>query len=78
MVDVRNYKSEIPEYVKTLYEQTLYIHGGRLFNLLPEDIRGYNGSPDGFKCLLDKIWGGYLLETVSKTSEKRILGLHVD
>ena len=54
MVDIRNYRSEVPEYVKTLYEQTLAIHGGRMFNLLPEEVRCFNGSVDGFKHLLDK------------------------
>ena len=47
MIDIKKYKYDIPEYVKTLFEQTLAAHGGKLFNMLPEDLRGFDGSLDG-------------------------------
>ena len=40
--------------VKTLVDSSFAIHGPRLFNSLPKDIRNYNGSVEGFKGRLDK------------------------
>ena len=34
--------------------QSLYFHGGNLFNSLPPYIRNYTGIKDGFKLLMDK------------------------
>ena len=40
--------------VKSLRELSFKIHGGRLFNAIPKNIRNMAGSMEDFKELLDK------------------------
>ena len=44
MVNIRSYKSNIPTQAKNLIDQFLEVHGGRLFNLLPVDLRIFEGT----------------------------------
>ena len=53
MVDIRTYKSNAPSQAKNLIDQSLGVHGGRLFNLLPIDLRNFEGTTDQFKTHLD-------------------------
>ena len=53
MVNVRMYRSDTPSQAKNLKDQSLGVHGGRLFNLLPVDLRNFEGSRDEFKTSLD-------------------------
>ena len=39
---------------KTMRDQSLVIHGGRIFNLLPQDIRDWSGSAHYLKRKLDE------------------------
>ena len=39
--------------VKTIKESSFLVHGPRLFNELPKNLREYGGSPAGFKSRLD-------------------------
>ena len=34
-------------------EQSLIVHGGQIFNLLPYDIKNWSGSADTFKSMID-------------------------
>ena len=54
MVKIKNYKSNITAQAKNLIDQSLGVHGGGLFNLLPVDIRNFEGSTDAFKMKLDE------------------------
>ena len=42
---------------RALREQSLAVHGGRIFNLLPVELRNWTGSKDGFKTKLDAFLG---------------------
>ena len=53
MIKIRTYKSNAPSHAKNLIDQSLGVHGGSLFNLLPVDLRNFEGSTDQFKTLLD-------------------------
>ena len=53
MIEIPILNSKVPEYVKTLRDQSLTVHGGRLFNCLPYEIRGWTGSKETFKTMLD-------------------------
>merc|ERR1712240_471814 len=44
---------DIPAQAKNLIDQSLGVHGGRLFNLLPIDIRNFEGTTIEFKTCLD-------------------------
>ena len=58
------YKKCADTWSQKLWDQSLNIHGGKLFNSLPPNIRSFNGLTDpdvsittrinGFKSLLDK------------------------
>ena len=52
MITIRKCKSNIPAMAVRMAEQSLSVNGGKLFNMLPESIRGFSGSLDGFKTLL--------------------------
>ena len=54
MIDIRKYMSNIPIYVKNSIKQTLGVHGGKLFNMLPAEIRGHHGSLETFKSTLNE------------------------
>ena len=43
-----------PRYVQTIKEGSFAIHGPRLFNVLPREIRELEGDIDCFKFELDK------------------------
>ena len=53
MITITKCKSNTPAMVVRMAEQSLSVNGGKLFNMLPETIRGFSGSLDGFKTLLD-------------------------
>ena len=53
MVNIRKYRSNTTNQAKNLIDQNLGVHGGGLFNLLPVDIRNFDGSTDDFKIRLD-------------------------
>ena len=38
---------------KKMRDQSLIVHGGRIFNMLPREIRDHMGTKDTFKSLLD-------------------------
>ena len=42
-----------PMYIQTIKENSFMIHGPRLFNAIPKDLREYTGEPEGFKSKLD-------------------------
>ena len=54
LVDIPVLKSKVPAYVKTIRDQSLTVHGGRLFNSLPSHIRNCTENKESFKNLLDK------------------------
>ena len=54
MIVIRSYKATTPSQAKNLIDQSLGVHGGRLFNLLPSYIRNFEGSTDEFKTQLDE------------------------
>ena len=43
-----------PNYVQTLRENSFSVHGPRLFNELPKEIRNFDGALDTFKRKLDE------------------------
>ena len=53
MINIRTYRSDAPAHAKNLIDQSLGVHGGNLFNLLPVEIRNFEGPMDQFKALLD-------------------------
>ena len=53
MINIRTYRSDAPAHAKNLIDQSLGAHGGNLFNLLPVEIRNFEGPTDQFKALLD-------------------------
>jgi hypothetical protein len=54
LVDVAQYHSQAPAAVRRAREASLSVHGAKLFNLLPRDIRDINtGTVDMFKGRLD-------------------------
>ena len=53
MITIRNYKSDIPALAKNLIDQSLGVHGGSLFNLLPWELRNFEGTVEDFKIRLD-------------------------
>ena len=54
MVTITPHKSNTPVLAKNMIDQSLAVHGGRLFNLLPEKLRSYIGIVEGFKTQLDE------------------------
>ena len=38
---------------RNMRDQSLVVHGGRIYNLLPRKIRDFSGPKEGFKVLLD-------------------------
>ena len=54
MIQLRNYKSNTPAVAINMIEQSLAVNGGKLFNMIPDSIRGYVGSIDEFKSKLDE------------------------
>ena len=54
LVDIPVLKSKVPAYVKTIRDQSLTVHGGRLFNSLPSNIRNCTENKESFKILLDE------------------------
>ena len=55
MVSIRSYKVSTPTQAKNLIDQSLGVHGGCLFNLLPFEIRNFEGTTDKFETQLDNI-----------------------
>ena len=53
MIVLSKKNSKIPAKALSLRDQSLSIHGGKLFNLLPRELRDFNGTKGGFKVLLD-------------------------
>ena len=53
MVTIKTYKSTTPALAKNMIEQNLVVHGGNLFNMLLERLRGYSGMVNGFKLQLN-------------------------
>merc|ERR1712208_184926 len=53
MIHIKKYRSNSTTQAKNSIDQSLGVHGGGLFNLLPVDIRNFEGSTDQFKTLLD-------------------------
>ena len=53
MVDIPFLKSNVRNSIKTLRDQSLKVHGGRMYNLLPVEIRDFTGTLNDFKSLLD-------------------------
>jgi len=54
MINIPPCKTNFSSQAKKRRKQSLVVHGGRIFNLLPHHIRGYTGDKDGFKLNLDK------------------------
>ena len=54
MIHIKKYRSNSTTQAKNLIDQSLGVHGGGLFNLLPVDIRNFEGSTDNFKMRLDE------------------------
>ena len=53
IIDIPQSKSSYSAIARHMRDQSLVVHGGRIFNLLPHNIRNWNGTKDGFKELLD-------------------------
>merc|ERR1712105_234439 len=53
MISIPHSKSNCSAIAKHMRDQSLVVHGGRIFNLLPHDIRSWSGTKDGFKEKLD-------------------------
>ena len=53
MVNIPILKSEVPKGIVTLRDQSLSVHGGKLYNSLPQGIRDFRGSKETFKLKLD-------------------------
>ena len=53
MISISKINSKIPKSALTLRYQSLAVHGGKLYNLLPSNIRDCEGSKEGFKIILD-------------------------
>ena len=58
MVNIPFLNSKVKESVKTLREQSLLVHGGRMFNLLPVKMRNFIGPKKEFKMMLDEFLAG--------------------
>ena len=54
MVKILILDSKVRDSVKTLREQSLKVHGGRMFNLLPVEIRIFIRPMEDFKVMLDE------------------------
>ena len=50
-------RASIPGRIQTLKEDSFMVHGPRLFNEIPKDLREFAGSPDTFKAKLDSYLG---------------------
>ena len=57
-VNIPVLNSKVKSSVKTLKEQSLLVHGGRMFNLLPVKLRNVIGSKEDFKIMLDEFLAG--------------------
>ena len=55
MVIIRNYTSDVPAQAKKLIDQSLRVHGGSLFNLLPVEMQNFEGTVDDFKFLFNLV-----------------------
>ena len=53
MLTIPRSKSNYTAIAKNMRDQSLIVHGGNIFNLLPVDIRNWSGSNDSFKEKLD-------------------------
>ena len=53
MITISKVNSKITKSALTLRDQSLSVHGGKLYNLLPREIRDFDRPKDGFKVLLD-------------------------
>ena len=53
MITIPKSKSNYSAIAKNMRDQSISVHGGRIFNLLPHDIRNWSGTKDGFKEKLD-------------------------
>ena len=54
MISISKVNSKIPASAITLRDQSLSVHGGKLYNLLPRHLRDFEGSKENFKTLLDE------------------------
>ena len=52
MVTIKEYNSSTPALARNMIDQNLAVHGGSLFNLLPEKLRSFLGMIDEFKIQL--------------------------
>ena len=53
MINIKTYNSKTPALARNMIDQSLSVHGGNLFNLLPEKLRCFTGTVDAFKSQLD-------------------------
>ena len=54
MITIPQCKSSYSSLAKTMREQSITVHRGKIFNLLPYDIRNWDGSKETFKLKLDE------------------------
>ena len=53
MITIPKSKSNYSAIAKHMRDQSLVVHGGNIFILLPVDLRNWSGSKDSFKEKLD-------------------------
>merc|ERR1712121_393664 len=53
MINIKTYNSKTPALARNMIDQSLSVHGGNLFNLLPEKLWCFIGTVDAFKSQLD-------------------------
>ena len=53
LCNIPTYNFRSMAYVRTIREDSLVIHGPRLFNAIPAELRGYSGTIETFKRKLD-------------------------
>merc|ERR1712115_64774 len=54
MVTIKTYNSSTPAMARKMIDQSLAVHEGGLFNLLPEKLRSFMGTVEEFKSQLDE------------------------
>ena len=54
MISIKTYNSSTPALARKMIDQSLAVHGGSLFNLLPEELRSFMGTVEEFKTQLDE------------------------
>ena len=59
LIDIPILNSYVPDSIKTIRDQSLTVHGGRMFNLLPAELRNFAGKQEMFKKLLDEFLGRF-------------------